>query len=238
MKKINILLLSLIALFSFSCVNNEGEGGTSIVEGKVFKVLHYNNIYTFDTDTFPAAKEDVYIMYGNQPIYGDKMETGFDGYFRFRFLTTGTYRIYAYSSFPDGHKEAVMDTVTVAYGKTATTQNIYIHEGKSLETSYIKGKVWVNYYDKGYLPPYPTPVPGCDVRVYIRRAGAPYHFDEVRTGSDGVFMFQGIQIGDYEVFVLTESAGEQILTPMQKNVSVTEKGSIVTVSDFKIVINA
>lgn len=236
MKKINILLLSLIALFSFSCVNDEGEGGISVIEGKVFKVMHYNNIFTFETDTFPAVKEDVYIVYGDEPIYGDKMETGYDGFFRFKYLIKGTYRVYAYSSFPDGHKEAVIDTVTVEYGKTALTQNIYIHEGKSLETSYVKGKVLVRYYDKGYLTA--LPVAGCDVRVYIRRVGAPYHFDEVRTGSDGVYMFQGLAIGNYEVFVLTELAGEQVLTPYVKTVSVTEKGSIVTVSDFTIVINA
>lgn len=235
MKKINILLLSLVALFSFSCVNDEGEGGISVVEGKVFKVMHYNNIYSFETDTFPAAKEDVYITYGDQPIYGDKMETGYDGYFRFQFLTKGTYKVFAYSSFPDGHKEAVIDTVTVAYGKTATTQNIYIHEGKSLETSYVKGSVLVNYYDGGTSY---SILPGCDVRVYIRRAGAPYHFDEVRTGSDGVFMFQGLSVGTYEVFVLSESKGVKELKPFVKSVTITEKGSIVTVSEFRILINA
>lgn len=236
MKKINILLIGLVALLSYSCVNEEGEGGVSVIEGKVFKVMHYNNIYSFETDTFPAAKEDVYIMYGDEPIYGDKMETGYDGYFRFRFLNKGTYRVYAYSSFPDGRKEAVIDTVTVAYGKTGTTKNIYIHEGKSLETSYIKGSVNTTYYDKG-LPL--KKVPGCDVRVYIRRQGAPYHFDEVRTSSDGVFMFQGLAVGVYEVFVLTERPGNEVLEPtIPKTVVIDAKGIVVTIpTAFETVVN-
>ena len=70
MKKF-FLLPFLFAFLLSSCLNEEGEGGTSVVQGKVYKVYHLNDSYSFEADTFPAAKEDVYIVYGNDDIYGD-----------------------------------------------------------------------------------------------------------------------------------------------------------------------
>jgi len=231
-----ILLIGLVSLFMFSCVNDEGQGGISVVEGKVYKVLHPNDNFTFEADTFPAAKEDVYIVYGDEPIYGDKMETGYDGFYRFKFLTKGTYKVFAYSTLTDARKVAVIDTVTVAYGETKQVQNIYIHEGKSLETSYIKGKVLVKYYDKGFITGL---IPAYDLRVFIRVKDAAYQFDEIRTGLDGAFIFQGLSPGEYEVFVISEQAGKKVLTPVIKSVTIDRKGIIVTIPDsFEIIINA
>jgi len=236
MTKYNIFFLLLVAILMFSCIDEEGEGGTSIVQGTVYKVIHHDDIYSFDADTIPAPKENVYIVYGNDAIYGDKMETGYDGFYKFKYLTKGTYKVYAYTTYPDLTKEAVIDTVTVAYGETKQVQNIYIHEGKAFGTSYIKGIVKVKYYDKGYITGL---IPANEVRVYIRVKGAAYHFNEIRTSSDGVFMFQHLSPGDYEVFVITEQAGEKILTPVIKPVSIIEKGVIVTIPEtFEIIINA
>jgi len=231
-----ILFIGLLSLFLFSCVNDEGQGGISVIEGKVFKVLHYDITNNLKTDTFPAAKEDVYIVYGDEPIYGDKMETGYDGFFRFKYLTEGTYKVFAYSTYPETGKEAVIDTVTVGKGETKNTTNLYIHEGKSLETSYIKGTVLAKYYDKAFLTGF---IPAYDLRVFIRVKGAAYQFDEIRTGLDGVFMFQGLSPGDYEVFVFTEQAGEKILSPVIQSVTITKKGVIETMeTPFEIIINA
>lgn len=236
MKKYSLLIIGVISLCMFSCINEEGQGGTATVQGKVFKVLHPNDNFSLEADTFPAAKENVYIIYGDEPIYGDKMETGYDGFYRFRYLAKGTYKVYAYSTLPNTIKSAVIDTVTVAYGETKNAPNIYIHEGKSLETSYITGTVQVKYYDKGYITGY---MPAYEVRVYIRRAGEVYQFDEVRTGMDGKFIFQGLSPGNYEVFVMTEMAGEQVLTPVVQSVTIEGKGVVQTIAaPFQIIINA
>lgn len=236
MNKVNYFLLAILSLFMFSCINNEGVGGNSTVEGYVYKVIHPNDVYSLEADTFPAAKENVYIVYGNEPIYGDKMETGYDGFYRFKYLTKGSYKVYAYSTFPDTHKEAVIDSVTVSANDTKNIPDIYIHEGKSLETSYIKGSVMAKYYNKGnvisgYLAAYGQ-------RVYIRKAGSVYQFDEVRTGIDGVFMFQELEVGDYEVFVVSEEPGTEIQLTIVKSVSITGKGEIQTIDEpFYININ-
>lgn len=235
-KSIIAFSLVLTTFFSTSCIKDEGEGGTAAIEGRVFKVVHSNDNFTLKADTFPGSKENVYIVYGNDEIYGDKMEAGYDGLFRFRYLTKGRYYIYAYSTLPSGLKRAVMDTVDVASGKTGRTKDIYIHEGKAYETSYIKGTVIASYYYKGSL--YST-IPAYDMRVFIRRVGETYQFDEVRTGSEGVFMFQGLEPGDYEIFVLTEKIQVQELTPVYQRVTVSDKGVIVTMANpFQIIINA
>ena len=257
MKNHFFFLIGLVSLSLLSCVDEAGEGGTSVIQGKVYRVLHPNDVYSFktdtntvetdsfrtanyfiDTDTLPAAKEDVYIVYGNQLVYGDKMETGYDGTYRFKYLTKGTYNIYAYSTSAEGLKLASFDTVTVKTGETKEAQNIYIHQGKMLDKSYIKGTVLARYYDKGYLVGY-YDIPACEARVFIRVKGAAYQFNEVRTGSDGVFMFQELDPGKYEVFVSTEKAGEKILTPVIVPVTIESKGIIKTIKiPFHIIINA
>jgi hypothetical protein len=218
-----------------SCINSEGPGGKSTIEGKVYKVYHLNDSYDFETDTFPAAKEDVFIVYGNQSVYGDKMETGYDGTFRFSYLTPGTYTVYSYSTLPSTQKIAVMDTITVSYGEKAITQNIYIHEGKSYNTSYIKGSVEAIYYNKGM--PITNILPGNDVRVYIKYKNASYHFDEIRTGLNGEFIFKNLQVGEYEVFVFTEDPYTESLSPVIQNIEVKQTGKVVTISTpFRITV--
>jgi len=229
------LLLILVSFFLFSCINEEGEGGISVVQGHIYQVLHEDDIFSFKADTFPAAKTDVYIVYGDEPIYGDKMETGYDGFYRFRYLTDGTYKVFAYSTFPDSRKVAVIDSITVAKGETKTVNDIYIHEGKSLETSYIKGRVLATYYNKGFA--ITAPMPAYGVRVYIRLVGSLYQFDEVRTGLDGVFMFQKLEPGEYEVFTLTEDRITEALSPVIQTVTISEKGIIKTIdAPFQIII--
>ncbi len=229
MKKHTFFFLAFILILLASCINEEGEGGTSTIEGKVFKVFHLNDVYNFEADTFPAAKEDVYIVYGNQHIYGDKMETGFDGYFRFRYLTPGTYKIYAYSTYINTQKIAEIDTITVAYGKTAKTNDIYIHEGKSYNTSYIKGVVNVIYYNNKGIA-ITTQKSAYDVRVFIKQKGAAYHFDEIRTSLNGEFMFQNLKTGDYEVFVLTEDPFTEALSPVTQTVTISSIGVVQIIS--------
>jgi hypothetical protein len=86
----------LLILGLASCEKGPGEGGTSTIRGRV--VVHdYNGDFTILRDTFPAAKEDVYIIYGDDYVYGDKFETSYDGSYEFNYLQEGSYTVYAYS---------------------------------------------------------------------------------------------------------------------------------------------
>lgn len=235
MKKIFLFPLTIFTLLFSSCLNEEGTGGKSIVEGKVYKVFHLNDVYKFEADTFPAAKEDVFIVYGNEVIYGDKMETGHDGLFQFKYLTPGTYKVYAYSTNTNTQKIAVMDTVTVGYDETKRTKDLYIHEGKSYNTAYIKGTVLVRYYNKGSA--ITELQPAYDIRVFIKEKGAAYHFEEIRTSINGEFMFQNLKKGEYEVFVLTEDPYTEALSPVLQTITVTTTGQVYTITTaFEIIV--
>jgi hypothetical protein len=91
------ILLALVSIVLFTaCEQGSGEGGTSTIRGKVI-IREYNADFTILRDTYPAAKEDVYIIYGDEFVYGDRFETSFDGAYEFKYLREGSYTIFAYS---------------------------------------------------------------------------------------------------------------------------------------------
>ncbi|MCU4175637.1 hypothetical protein [Carboxylicivirga sp. N1Y90] len=90
------LLIIFITLFVSSCEKGPGEGGSAKIGGKVI-IEDYNFDFTILRDTYPAQDYDVYIIYGDEPYYGDKVATSYDGYFEFSYLREGSYTIFAYS---------------------------------------------------------------------------------------------------------------------------------------------
>jgi len=110
----------LILLFFNSCEKESGEGGTSIITGKVV-TREYNGNFTVLRDIYPAAKEDVYIIYGDNvdEVYGDEMETDWNGRYEFNYLQKGKYIIYAYS------KDSTLD-YTVTSKKIAIIREVEI----------------------------------------------------------------------------------------------------------------
>lgn len=97
MKKILFGCAAVLVLAA--CKKVEGEGGKSSITGKITitEKLYLNGAYSSSVD-YDGAKEDVYIVYGDDDnIYDDKVECNYDGSFKFEFLQPGTYTIYAYS---------------------------------------------------------------------------------------------------------------------------------------------
>lgn len=87
----------LVACFlCVSCEKEAGEGGDAILYGKVF-AKKYNSTFTQYISSYYAADEYVYIIYGNDMSYGDRVKTGYDGVFEFKYLYPGNYKIYVYS---------------------------------------------------------------------------------------------------------------------------------------------
>lgn len=96
MKTRIVLGLFLVVFVITSCEKGPGEGGTSTIRGKVI-VKEYNSDFTIMRDEYPGAKEDVYIIYGNDEVYGDKFETNYNGNYEFNYLLEGNYIVFAYS---------------------------------------------------------------------------------------------------------------------------------------------
>lgn len=197
MNKALTIFCAICLLSFFACNKEEGTGGTGTIEGRVFQVVHNDDNYSLSADTMVAARQDVYLIYGNDGYFGDDAETDRDGRYRFRYLNPGTYTLYAYSQTPDGQRLAESRTVTLRRGEKVEVDDIFIHQGKAYGTSLLKGWVKATYFDKNGNTirtswPY-------EHRVYIQRMGEDYHFDDTRVGLNGIFYFQKLTPGTYVV---------------------------------------
>ena len=216
-------LLCLGMLLCVSCNRNAGEGGTGAVQGYVRLITHPDDDYTLPADTTVAAKTDVFIVYGDDDFSGDDVETDDNGFYKFKYLTNGDYTVFTYSTLPSGEKIPVTASVSIGKGETGNVETMYIHQGKAYGTSILKGKVYAWYYHNSS---YRGQGWAYEHRVYIRHLGDVYHFDDVRVGLDGVFAFQKLLPGDYEVFTFTETENE-IPYPVIDTVSIENIGEII-----------
>ncbi|MFN6037429.1 MAG: hypothetical protein ACK452_03095 [Bacteroidota bacterium] len=80
-----------ILIFPFSCKKQAGPGGKSSVTGRIW-------VKDFPTMVeYAGYDEYVYIIYGDDISYGDRIRSTYDGRFEFKYLRKGKYKIYAYS---------------------------------------------------------------------------------------------------------------------------------------------
>jgi hypothetical protein len=96
-KLINVFfILTGFWILLVSCEKEPGPGGKSTIYGKVL-VKDYNAAFTVLEETYYGPGIWVYIIYGDDRDYGDRIETSYDGTYEFKYLYPGTYHIYAYS---------------------------------------------------------------------------------------------------------------------------------------------
>ncbi|MDR1172840.1 MAG: hypothetical protein LBL24_10330 [Bacteroidales bacterium] len=223
----------LLGLFLFcACNKDEGLGGSSSLEGYVYQVEHSDDNFSFRTETFPAAKKDVYLIFGDNAAdyFGDDVEVDNNGLYRFDYLRKGRYIVYSYSEYPDGRKEAVSREVKIGGGANKA-DTIFIHTGKAYGTSMIKGSVYALFYDGSRKV---DEGPAIDADVYINHYGEEMFFERIRVGDQGVFIFQKILPGTYEVWVTSEDPETRKLTPIKQVINVTESGKIYVLPEFEV----
>ena len=66
-----IITFLLVVFFVSSCEKEAGEGGTSTIQGSVYKLSTYYNVLTQQVDTISYqldSKKDVYIIYSDITI--------------------------------------------------------------------------------------------------------------------------------------------------------------------------
>jgi hypothetical protein len=131
-KQLIVVLTSAIitGLIAISCSKEEGTGGTSVITGKVIE-RQYNSNFTTLIEQFYAPDEEVFIVYGDDPVYGDRVTTNYDGTYRFEYLREGNYTIFAYSedsaNYPSQHPIPVIRQVKITgRNQTVAVDNIVI----------------------------------------------------------------------------------------------------------------
>jgi hypothetical protein len=96
LKKNETVDLENLSLVSVS----EWDEGSATIKGKV-TVTNFKNSSVYPNmevkDVTPAQEYDVYLVYGNNSGYNERIRTGYDGTFAFRNCIKGKYKIYVYS---------------------------------------------------------------------------------------------------------------------------------------------
>jgi hypothetical protein len=96
----------LFLFFISSCQKDAGEGGTSTIQGSVYKISTYYNVLTQQNDTVYYqldSGEDIYIIYSEDEndFYDDNIETNWNGQYRFDYLRKGDYTVFIYADSTD-----------------------------------------------------------------------------------------------------------------------------------------
>jgi hypothetical protein len=91
-----MLMIVIVPLLMISCKKEPGPGGKSTIYGKVL-VKDYNATFTVLEETYYGPEIWVYLIYGDNRDYSDRIQTNYDGTWEFRYLYPGTYHVYVYS---------------------------------------------------------------------------------------------------------------------------------------------
>ncbi|MBD3639030.1 MAG: hypothetical protein HUJ25_16870 [Crocinitomicaceae bacterium] len=113
------LLYFFLPLVLLACNKEPGEGGTSKIVGKLYRI----NIDVFGNvlSEYYEPDRDVYIIYGNEDkTYDNDFSTSYDGSFEFKNLLKGDYTIFAYTRCD-----------TCASGDSISSKTITIEENKT-----------------------------------------------------------------------------------------------------------
>jgi hypothetical protein len=98
-----------------ACEKEPGPGGKATIYGKVY-VKEYNSTFTVLEEEYYGPNIWVYIVYGDDRDYGERIRTSYDGTYEFRYLRAGKYRVYVYSkdsTMTTNADIAVMQDITI-----------------------------------------------------------------------------------------------------------------------------
>jgi len=133
----NLLIIYAVAFGFMACEKSAGEGGTSIIEGQVYKIFTFQNPTTgeWDTTYFQLdAGQDVFIIYNDNSddLYDDKFDTDYNGKYHFEYLRKGEYTIYTYADSTDNsnvkYEYPVFKKISISSNNSTNTLDDFIIE--------------------------------------------------------------------------------------------------------------
>lgn len=131
MKKYFILVcLFSIAVFYYSCEKGPGEGGRASIKGKVWTV-NYDAQLTTPRDSGFLGGQKVYIIYGDETAVGDNQDSNNEGAFEFKYLRTGSYKVYVYTKIVNGQ----LDSAVVWKGEVTDKKQVLILPDFNIKTN-------------------------------------------------------------------------------------------------------
>lgn len=232
---VNRLFLIPAVLTFFSCINEEGQGGTGSISGKIME-QSYNDDYSSLIIEKPAVDEEVFILFGEDNVLGDRVFTGITGEFRFDFLFPGRYYIYYKtedSATVLNEEREKINLVVLDRGEEADLGNLVklstldYDDGAAVITGEVKV---IDYVDESRWPNLIIEEEyfAHEQEVFIRYGSHTYFDDRIRTQYDGRFEFRDLIPGDYQVFLYSDDArriNESVVLKFE--ITITEMDQVV-----------
>lgn len=116
-------VLGFLLISIYSCSKGPGPGGDATITGKLL-VESYNSNCTIKQAEYYGVDEDVYLIYGDDPSYSERVRTGPGGVFWFPYLRKGTYTVYA-----------ITESCSALYGDSIFFKTVEIKDRKETVTT-------------------------------------------------------------------------------------------------------
>lgn len=234
-------LTTIVGLFFNSCKPEEGLGGKAQVTGKI-QLKRYCKADASLIDEIPFADQDVYLVFGSDPSYGDKVKTSYDGTFMFRYLQPGDYSVFYYcdSILKGGElKNSVRSqkfnvsksATNVAVGNLVAQKYLDVDNG----TSIISGRVFLINYKDNFTEIKDTAL-AQEQELYLIYGTSKNFSIRIRTNYNGRFEFTGLVKGKYSLFGYSEDiTGATEKIPVFRNAEINTEGQQVDVGDIYLI---
>lgn len=230
MKKL-IILLS-IGLAAIGCEKDPGVGGNAAIKGVVMEE-QYNDDFSILKNETEATNHYVYIRYGDDEGYGDRVRTAYDGSFYFNNLNKGDYSIYTYSEDPNNPSVDVpiLKEVSISGRKdvvdvgTLTIKNNDI-DGNAIITGIVRER------ESGSSATYLKP----NERVFIVYDNKDTYETFTRTSDIGRFEFDNLPVGEYRIYVYSTDSNEPSgVESISKTVTILTEDQEIDLGEFIII---
>ena len=235
-----LLVTFVVILVATACSQDEGVGGNSHIRGKLM-VNYYNDDFSqlLSSEPLPAQDEDLFLIFGEDSVVGEKTSTSYTGDFEFEYLWPGNYKLFYYSedtlpSLSNKIDTKIVREITLAKNETKILNDLVIY--KSLEwnegTSTISGTVYlINYKNSGEDVKYI--VPAQEQEIYITYGNHKFYDERIRTSSDGTFVFKNLIKGSYRIFMYSEDITEKTAyNVVEKTIEITEDNQDINIEDI------
>ena len=203
-----VLIVALLG----SCTKEEGFGGNSSIVGYL-KTKVYNEDFSQKIEEHYTADEYVYIIFGEDEGYSERVKTNYDGAFVFKYLKKGNYKVFAYSKDKanpqDNSVLAKIKEINISESKSIVySDDIIIDDNlpKEKGQATITGKVFVKKTKNGKVV---AEYYGMDERVYLVFGDEINYQDQVKTNYNGEFQFKGLNIGTYTLYCYSKDIDNQ-----------------------------
>jgi hypothetical protein len=244
----SILGLTSVLIFS-SCEKVAGPGGTSVIRGnvvglknnlgqsEVIEITVMNGLEVEHGDYFllnAAGNNSRYYIWYNNPTWVSNGNPNLAG-------RTGIKVDFNYS---DSNVDIAIQTAaslnavlsdefTIEVNGDILTltsiEHVNLSDADNGSTNFN-----VDVANQGEEDQFGTEIAIADEHVFLIYANGTTFNETARTGANGEFTFEGLQVGTYTVYALTQDTITGEKTPVYKTIEISEKASINEIGTFSI----